>query len=86
MASRTYEGLAAFLIKHYPNMTKESATRGGNAFQTKKEKRKKEKVESKTSKFTEQYGQLGDRSRNLFEIRVPKIILRNLSFKVYKSS
>ena len=24
---------------------------------------------------------MGDRSRNLFEIRLPKIILRNLSFK-----
>jgi hypothetical protein len=47
MASRTYEGLAAFLIKHYPNMPKESATRGGNAFQTKKENRKKPKGKGK---------------------------------------
>ena len=51
-------------------------------FKVKKEKWKKEKSESKENKFTEQYGQMGDRSRNLFEIRVPKIILRNLSFKV----
>ena len=49
----------------------------------KKEKRKHEKEESKENKFTEQHGQLGDRSRNLFEIRIPKIILRNLSFKVF---
>ena len=39
MNARTYEGLAAFLIKHYPNMPKESATRGGNAFQTKRDKK-----------------------------------------------
>ncbi len=41
MNVRTYEGLSAFLIKHYPNMPKESATRGGNAFQTKKDKKGK---------------------------------------------
>ncbi len=35
MNARTYEGLSAFLIKHYPNMPKESTTRGGNAFQPK---------------------------------------------------
>jgi hypothetical protein len=40
MNARTYEGLSAFLIKHYPNMPKESATRGGNAFQTKKDKKR----------------------------------------------
>jgi len=27
-------------------------------------------------------GQMGDRSRGLFEIRIPKIILRNLNFNV----
>jgi hypothetical protein len=30
-------------------------------------------------------GQMGDRSRGLFEIRIPKIIIRNLNFNVKKS-
>jgi hypothetical protein len=32
MAARTYEGLSAFLIKHYSNMPKDSTSRGGHAF------------------------------------------------------
>jgi hypothetical protein len=41
MNARAYEGLAAFLIKHYSNMPKESASRGGNAFRTNKGKKGK---------------------------------------------
>lgn len=61
--------------------------------QVKKENWKIEKTYRQTNtsspqetKFTEQHGQLGDRSRNLFEIRIPKIILRNLSFKFNEES
>jgi RNA recognition motif-containing protein len=41
-----------------------------------------EKKEELKNKFVEQNGQHGDRSRNLFEIRVPKIIIRNISFNL----
>ena len=49
----------------------------------KKEIRKIEKNTREEEKnFKELNGQLGDRSRGLFEIRKPRLILRNLSFKV----
>jgi hypothetical protein len=53
MSARTYEGLSAFLIKHYPNMPKESATRGGHAFQTKKDKKKAEEAAKASIKARE---------------------------------
>lgn len=51
-------------------------------YQKKKEIRKIEKNTREEEKnFKELNGQLGDRSRGLFEIRKPRLILRNLSFK-----
>jgi hypothetical protein len=43
MATRTYEGLSAFLIKHYSNMPKESTSRGGHAFGTRQKGKKGKK-------------------------------------------
>jgi hypothetical protein len=47
MAARTYEGLSAFLIKHYSNMPKESTSRGGHAFGTKYKGKKGKKGKNK---------------------------------------
>ena len=47
MAARTYEGLSAYLIKHYSNMPKESTSRGGHAFGTKYKGKKGKKGKNK---------------------------------------
>lgn len=36
----------------------------------------------KTNDMAVPNGQMGDRNRGLFEIRIPKIIIRNINFNV----
>jgi len=69
-------------VKTYLSKTFKDFVKVNSALMKQKKVKKQERKEKVTEKPIEQHGQHGDRNRSLFEIRIPKLILRNLNFKV----